>query len=177
MSSNQAIREKLEALVTPLCEELGLELFDLDVSPGKKEGIVRVLVEREGASGPGDGVTIGEITSLTRQLNYQLDVDDFIPFAYRLEISSPGIERELSKPSHYLRHVGDEVRLVLREPSEDGWNVLEGILKAFDGFLITVACKDGNERTTHVEAVKRGKTVYDFESAGIGKPKSNKKKK
>lgn len=175
MSSNQDILQRIEALVLPLCEESGLDLYDLDLQPGRKEAVIRITVDRKGAAAPGDGVTIGEIASLTRQLNYQLDVEDFIPFAYRLEVSSPGIERELTRAPHFERHVGDEVRVVLRAPTEDGWSVLEGVLKSFDGFELSVACNDGVERKTHLEAVKRAKTVYDFDGKGV--PKSPKKKK
>lgn len=159
----------------PLCEEADLDLYDLDLQPGRKEAVIRITVDRKGAAAPGDGVTIGEITSLTRQLNYQLDVEDFIPFAYRLEVSSPGIERELTRAPHFERHVGDDVRVVLREPTEDGWSVLEGVLKSFDGFELSVACNDGVERKTHLEAIKRAKTVYDFDGKGV--PRSSKKKK
>lgn len=164
---------RIEKMLAPICEELALELYDVEVKPSSDEGLVRVTLERAAASGPGTGISIGEIGEVTRQLDYLLDVEDFIPFTYRLEVSSPGIERELTRPGHYERHMNDEVRMVLRQATSDGQNVLRGKLVGYDGISVTVACEDGVTRETTLDAIKKARTVYDFDAV-TPKPKQGK---
>lgn len=171
--SAEDIVSRLEGLLAPILEELELELYDVEVKPSPVEGLVRVTLDRANASGPGTGITIGELGEVTRQLDYLLDVEDFISFSYRLEVSSPGVERELTRPSHYERHMNDEVRMVLREATSDGQNVLRGTLVGFDGISVTVACEDGVARETTLDAIKKARTVYNFE-ASTPKPKNGK---
>lgn len=173
--SQDDLQSRIEAMVLPLCDELGLEIHDVEVR-AQQDGLVRIIVDRVGASGPGTGVTIGEIGEITRQLDYLLDVEDFIPFSYRLEVSSPGVERDLTRPQHYTRYLGEEVRLVLRVPTSDNWNVLRGKLAAFDGLTISIDCEDGVRRETTLDAVKKARTVYDFSSTNP-EPKKGKRAK
>lgn len=161
--SQDDLTQRIEAMVEPIAEELGLEVHDVEVRI-QQDGLVRVVLDRKGATGPGTGVTIGELGEVTRQLDYLLDVEDFISFAYRLEVTSPGIERDLTRPAHYTRYIGEEVRLVLRAPTEDRQNVLRGKLVAFDGLTIEIHCEDGVTRSTTFDAVKKAKTVYDFDA-------------
>lgn len=168
--SADTVHEQMVNLVLPICEELGLQLYDLEVKPSSSQGLVRVVLEREGASGPGTGVTLAQITDVTRQLNYLLDVEDFIPFRYRLEVTSPGVERTLTKPSHWERNKGETVRVVLREQTPDGEIVLKGILLGNDAYSAEVQCEDGKVRVANFDVVKRARTVYDF-SKDSQKPK------
>lgn len=158
-------------MLEPIVAELNLEVYDIEAKTGDPN--VRVVLERIGASGPGTGVTMDELTKVTRQLNYLLDIEDFIPYAYRLEVSSPGIERDLTRPAHYTRHLGEVVRLVLREATADGQVVLKGKIAAFDGISVQIACEDGVLREAPIDVVKRGRTVYDF-STSSPKPKPGK---
>jgi len=169
MSADE-IQIRIETMLEPICEELNLELYDVEVKPSTGEGLVRVILERRDASGPGTGITMDELTNVTRQLNYLLDVDDFISFSYRLEVSSPGVERDLTRPSHYERHIGDQVRVVLREATPDGRIVLKGTLVSFDGLSAQIECEDGVQREALLDVVKRARTVYDF-SMNSPKPK------
>lgn len=164
------IRSRIETMLEPICAELQLELYDVEVKPSTAEGLVRVVLERQGASGPGTGITLADLTEVTRQLDYLLDVEDFIPFTYRLEVSSPGVERDLTRPAHYERHLGDEVRVVLREATPDGQIVLKGKLVSFDGLSAQIECEDGVQREALLDVVKRARTVYDF-SKNSPKPK------
>lgn len=168
--SVDSIHEQLVQLILPICEELQLQLYDLEVKPSSSQGLVRVVLEREDASGPGTGITMAEITDVTRQLNYLLDVEDFISFRYRLEVTSPGVERTLTKPSHWERNVGETVRVVLREQTPDGQIVLKGTLLESDGQRAEIECEDGKVRVADYDVVKRARTVYDFSKDSM-KPK------
>lgn len=173
--SQDDLQSRIESMVAPLAEELGLEIHDVEVK-AQQDGLVRIILDRKDASGPGTGVSIGELGEITRQLDYLLDVEDIIPFSYRLEVSSPGVERDLTRPQHYTRYLGEEVRMVLRAPTADNWNVLKGKLVAFDGLNITIDCEDGVRRETTLDAVKKARTVYDFSSSNPA-PKKGKRAK
>lgn len=161
-SSSNSLHERLESLVLPISEELELQVYDIEVKPSSSQGLVRVVLERKNVSGPGTGITLAEITDVTRQLNYLLDIEDFIPFRYRLEVTSPGVERELNKPSHWARNLGETVRVVLREQTPDGKIVLKGTLVSSDELSAEIECEDGTTRTANFDVVKRARTVYDF---------------
>jgi len=161
-SSTNSIHERLESMVLPICDELELQVYDIEVKPSSAQGLVRVVLERKNVAGPGTGITLAELTDVTRQLNYLLDVEDFIPFRYRLEVTSPGVERELSKPAHWERNLGETVRVVLREQTPDGKIVLKGTLVRSDETCAEIECEDGVTRTANFDVVKRARTVYDF---------------
>lgn len=161
-SSTNSIHERLESMVLPICDELELQVYDIEVKPSSAQGLVRVVLERKNVAGPGTGITLAELTDVTRQLNYLLDVEDFIPFRYRLEVTSPGVERELSKPAHWERNLGETVRVVLREQTPDGKIVLKGTLVRSDETCAEIECEDGVTRTAIFDVVKRARTVYDF---------------
>lgn len=157
----------------PICDELELQVYDIEVKPSSAQGLVRVVLERKDVAGPGTGITLAELTDVTRQLNYLLDVEDFIPFRYRLEVTSPGVERELTKPSHWDRNIGETVRVVLREQTPDGAIVLKGTLLRSDEVCAEINCEDGVVRIANFDVVKRARTVYDF-SNDSPKPKKPK---
>ena len=162
-----ALAERIEGIAAEICAEMGLFVYDVDVA--RQSGRVSLIVDREGGSSPGNGVTVGEISSLSRQVGYVLDVEDIVPFAYRFEVSSPGVERELKRPRQVGQNIGQQVRLVLTRETEDGRRVVEGQLKSFEHGVLVVA--DGENRwEIDLEDVKRGRTVFDF-----GKSKSKRK--
>lgn len=168
--SSDILHRQMESLVLPICEELGLQLYDIEVKPSSAQGLVRVVLERKDVAGPGTGITLAELTNVTRQLNYLLDVEDFIPFRYRLEVTSPGVERTLTKAEHWARNIGETVRVVLREQTPDGAIVLKGTLLRSDASSADIECEDGVVRTANFDVVKRARTVYDF-SSDSPKPK------
>lgn len=164
----------MESLVQPICDELKLQVYDIEVKPSSAQGLVRIVLERKDVAGPGTGITLAELTDVTRQLNYLLDVEDFIPFRYRLEVTSPGVERELAKPAHWSRNIGETVRVVLREQTPDGAIVLKGTLLRNDEICAEINCEDGVVRIANFDVVKRARTVYDFSNDSL-KPTKPKK--
>ena len=106
------LRERLIALIEPLLERLGYELVQLDYSAGRAHAVVRVFVDRPG------GVTLDDCARISRELSALLDVEDPIPSAYTLEVSSPGFDRVLRTQAHFGRFVGSRVFVELKEPRE-----------------------------------------------------------
>ena len=93
----QDIIQRVEALATPLVEEEGIELWGVNFRQETGRWVLRLALDREG------GVTLDELTRIHRQLSDLLDVHDLVPWRYTLEVSSPGINRPLLRPSHYQR--------------------------------------------------------------------------
>ncbi|WP_290585119.1 ribosome maturation factor RimP [Alicyclobacillus sp.] len=128
----ERVTEIVEQLALPIAREAGVELVDVEY---KKEGAnwyLRVFIDKEG------GVDIDDCTRVSERLSEKLDEVDPIPSSYFLEVSSPGAERPLKKPSDYERAVGHLVHVSLYEPWQ-GQKVYEGELTEYDGESLTVS--------------------------------------
>jgi len=113
------LREKLIGLVEPLLANLGYELVELELSTGHGAGMLRVYIDR--AAGIGiepTGVGIEDCERVSREISALLDVHDPIPTAYRLEVSTPGLDRVLRTPAHFARFAGERVEIELAAPRE-----------------------------------------------------------
>ncbi|MCC7462898.1 MAG: ribosome maturation factor RimP [Gammaproteobacteria bacterium] len=106
------LRDRLIGLVEPLVEQLGYELVELEYVPGRSQALVRLFVDRP------QGVGIEDCESVSREVSALLDVNDPVPTAYALEVSSPGLDRVLRKPAHFERFVGQRVWVELVAPRE-----------------------------------------------------------
>jgi ribosome maturation factor RimP len=114
---------RLEELIRPLVESQGGDLVELQYGrPKRGRGILRLFVDRPG------GISIEELARISRMVGGLLEVHDVIPGAYTLEVSSPGLTRELKKPEDYQRYVGRLVRVTTRAAWE-GRQVHSGILQ------------------------------------------------
>jgi ribosome maturation factor RimP len=121
--AKEDIKNRVEELVQPYLSAQGAELVDLEYArPRRGRGILRLFVDRPG------GITLAELSRISRVVGDLLDVHDFIPGSYNLEVSSPGLTRALKKPEDYQRYVGRLVRLTTRAPWE-GRQVHTGILQ------------------------------------------------
>jgi ribosome maturation factor RimP len=104
------LREKLIGLVEPLLANLGYELVDLELSAGRGTGMVRVFIDRP------TGVGIEDCERVSREVSALLDVHDPLPSAYRLEVSTPGLDRVLRTPAHFARFIGARLEAELVAP-------------------------------------------------------------
>ncbi len=122
MSSSSNTKEKLWKLLEPIVEGLGFDLVELEYLR-QRGWIVRLFIDRPNISiieglgvAPGQGVTLDECTQVSRQVSAILDVEDLLPHSYTLEVSSPGVQRPLSRATDYLRFIGCPVRVKTYEP-------------------------------------------------------------
>jgi ribosome maturation factor RimP len=102
----------LEPLVAPVVEAAGLELVDVAFHGRGPRRVLRVTVDRE------DGLDLDTIAEVSERLSRRLDVEGFDPGPYRLEVSSPGLERPLRRPEEFARRVGERVKVRTTEPVE-----------------------------------------------------------
>ena len=145
------MKEKLTGLIEPAIEQLGYELSDLELKLGGRDGIVRVFIDKP------DGVDLADCEIVSRQLSAILDVEDPLPGHYRLEISSPGLDRRLTKPEHFRRFTGETVRVKLRFPI-DGRRNFRGALRAADDEKIEVEV-DGESHSLQLATIESARLV------------------
>lgn len=119
------LRERLIALIEPLAGRLGYELVDLEYGAGRGSAVVRLYIDRPG------NVGIEDCERVSREVSALLDVEDPIPTAYTLEVSSPGFERTLRTRAHFERFVGARVFVELIAP-RDGRRRYTGTLLEVD---------------------------------------------
>ncbi len=121
--------EKIWQLAEPLLEAEGMELIHVECLKAKSRWIVRIYMDKEG------GVTIDDCAEISNQLGDVLDVHDVPPGAYTMEVSSPGLDRPLTRDKDFLKYRGSKVRVTSSEK-------LEGI-KNFRGRLVDFVEEDG----------------------------------
>jgi len=122
--------EDVRQIAERVAASSGLELVDIEFRGGGKARMLRVYIDKPG------GVTHEDCANISRELGTILDVEDTIPGgSYTLEVSSPGLDRKLTKPADFERFVGSRVKVMTREPIA-GNRYFEGKLQAFhDGRL------------------------------------------
>ena len=123
-----------EQLVTPILEEMELELVDVEFKKEGKNWFLRVFIDSE------NGVDIEDCGTVSERLSEKLDKEDPISQAYFLEVSSPGAERPLKKQKDLEKAVGKNVHVTTYEPINDAKS-FEGKLIAFDGNDLTIETK------------------------------------
>src|ERR1700755_2692965 len=119
------LRERLIALIEPLLGRLGYELVELEYAAGRSQAVLRIFIDNPA----GQGITVDDCERVSREVAALLDVDDPIPTAYTLEVSSPGFDRVLRTPAHFARFVGSRVFVELKAP-RGGRRRYTGMLQA-----------------------------------------------
>ncbi len=104
------LQDRLLTLIEPLVESLGYELVLLEFMAQGNAALLRLYVDAE------QGVTLGDCEAVSREVAAMLDVDDPIRTAYQLEVSSPGLDRPLTKPGHFEKFTGEKARIELTAP-------------------------------------------------------------
>ena len=147
----------IEALVRPVVESAGLELWEVAFHGEGTRSVLRVSVEREG------GVDLDTVAEVSERLSRRLDLEDFGPRGYALEVSSPGLERPLRTPWHFERSVGKSVKVKTKEPI-DGSKVHEGALVSADPEVIVIASGGGELRVPYAD-IASARTVFEWGTA------------
>jgi ribosome maturation factor RimP len=109
------LRERLIALIEPVLVRLGYELVELEYAAGRSQAVVRIFIDQPAAQ-EGRGIAVEDCERVSREVAALLDVDDPIPTAYTLEVSSPGFDRVLRTAAHFERFVGSRVFVELKAP-------------------------------------------------------------
>lgn len=144
----------VEALVRPVVEGAGLDLWDVTFQRESGRRILRIAVTRPG------GVDLETISQTSEKLSRRLDLEDFGTERYQLEVTSPGLERPLKEPRHFQASVGEHVKVKTVEPIE-GSKVHRGALVSADAEAFAIATDGGELRVTYGN-VASARTVFEW---------------
>lgn len=148
------VTSEVQALVAPLLDERGLDLYDVEMAGAT----LRVLVDR-----PGGSVDLEVLGDLARRMSALLDATDPVPGRYTLEVSSPGLERPLRTRRHFEAAAGARVK-VKTAPGTGTERRLEGDLGGVDDEGFTLATEAGTRRV-RFDDVERARTVFVWKPA------------
>lgn len=141
-------------LVAPVADELGYMLWDVEYVKEGADMILRITIDKP------EGIDIEDCEKMSRAIDPIIDEADPIEVSYKMEVSSPGIERALSRPEHFEACIGEKVEVKLYAPV-NGKKQLVGILVAHDEKTITVSCEE-NDTVLEKSAVAKVSTVFDW---------------
>ena len=144
-------RDELVKLLEPTIERLGYQLWDLELKLGGKHGVLRVFIDKP------DGIGLDDCEKVSLAVSALLDVEDPLPGHYDLEVSSPGLDRKLTKIEHFQRFEGETVKVQMRFPIE-GRRRFRGTLMSADDENIVVDV-DGVSHTLPVATIDTARLV------------------
>ena len=181
--SRNPLQQRLIAIVEPVCQAAGYELVDLRFTLEQGGWTLRVAIDRPldpsvaPEDVPTDRVDLLDCENVSRELSAVLDVEDPIPQAFQLEVSSPGIDRPLRTAEHFRYFAGSEAKIQLYMPlalaSGERRN-FKGMLRGVDGDRVVIDC-DGTEFQLPIDDIDHAKLVPDWDAvlrgkSGVGKP-------
>ena len=138
MAKREEYERKTEQLLTPILKENNFELYDVEFVKEAGTFYLRAFIDKEG------GININDCELVSRRLSDLLDEKDFIPDAYILEVSSPGLGRALKKDKHFEKSIGEEVEIKLFK-AIDKQKDFTGYLESFTDDVIVISDEAENE--------------------------------
>ena len=138
----------------PTIEHLGLELTDLELKLGGKGGLVRIFIDKEA------GIDIDDCAMVSHRVSAILDVENPVPGNYTLEVSSPGLDRALTKLKHFHRFMGKDIRVKLRFPLDGRQNFRGALTSAIDEKIEVDV--DGKSYSLPLETIESARLVPNF---------------
>ena len=124
-------------LAEPIAKELGLEIWDVRFLKEGADWILRIFIDKE------EGIDIEDCVNMTHAIDKPLDELDPIDQSYSLEVSSPGVERDLTRPEHFEKYKGANIKVKLIRPVE-GQREFNGVLEDSDGKLFVLRLENGS---------------------------------
>ena len=158
--SGGIIASTVRALAEPIARDLGYELWDVEYVKEGADYYLRIEIDSE------RGITLDDCEKMHRAIDPLLDELDPIEESYMLSVSSPGVERELTKPMHYAKMAGSEVEVRLYA-ALDGSKVFRGELvgleESEDGDSVVIKLPDGEEKKFPIKTVAKCVTVFNWD--------------
>lgn len=153
-------REGVIQKVTEIAERVGLEesieVVEVEFLGGGKSRLLRIYIDKPG------GVTHADCEMISRRVGDVLDADDLIPGAnYNLEVSSPGVERKLTKPADFERFAGQKAKFSLSEPVENQ-KFWEGTLRGLQGNAVALEPSEGKLVQIPLGTIRRANLKFDW---------------
>lgn len=144
---------QLNELLEPVVESMQYEFVGLEYLSGAKPAILRIYIDHE------DGISVDDCAAVSRQVSAVLDVEDPISGEYNLEVSSPGLNRPLFKADHYVKSVGERVKLQTRYHI-DGRRKFTGTVLSADEDQLELEI-DNTPVTLSMNDIEKGQLIFD----------------
>ncbi len=144
--------EQIEALITPSLTSMGFKLVQVKFMDGKRAQTLQIMAER-----PDGTINVDDCANISRQISAVLDVEDIMPAAYRLEVSSPGIDRPLVKIADYTAYLGHTAKIETLLPI-NGRKRFAGVLKAVEEYTVIITV-DGQDHALPFADIQSAKLV------------------
>lgn len=150
-------------LAEPIALEAGLELVDVEHRRERRGAVLRLLMDKPG------GVSLDELAAVSRQLSDVLDVHEgTVAGSYTLEVSSPGINRPLTRPAHFEAYLGKRVHVRTRVPLGERHS-FRGVLESVSPSDVVITHDDGTSHVIPFEVIARANYQHDFVSPTHGR--------
>ena len=154
--------ERVREAAERVAGSYGLEIFDVQFRREAAGMVLRVRIDRPGpAASAEESVSVDDCANVSRDLSAILDVEDTVPTAYTLEVSSPGLDRPLRGAADYERFTGRRAKLVVRTPVE-GQGFFRGRLGGIDGGEVVIDTGDGRTRRVRIDNIARANLEVEF---------------
>jgi len=151
----EADLEKITKMAERVAASEGLTLVDVELKGGRGSCLLRVYIDKP------EGISHADCQLVSEQLSVLLDVEDPFPGPYTLEVSSPGLDRALVKPSDFAHFAGRKARLVMREPV-DNQKVLEGRLAGFEAGRVRLDLGDAGLKELELSNIQKARLVLEI---------------
>lgn len=156
MADRTAVVEKVREITERVGSREGLEVVEVQLLGGGGSRILRIFIDKPG------GVTHADCEFISQNVGTILDVEDVVPGGgYTLEVSSPGVERRISKPSEFERFSGQKIKVVLRQAVE-GQRHWAGLLKSFAEGTVTLEPSPGKCVQFPLEQVEKANLKFEW---------------
>lgn len=151
------LQEAIQNFISPIVSQMGYDLVDVESAGSDRNRVVRIFVDKQG------GIQLDDCARISRTISDEIDILDLIPGRYRLEVSSPGIDRPLRTARDFQRNLGREVTLHFRTPERDeAANApVVGSIESVTDEVITLKTADGSQAVP-AAAIDHGKVVLRF---------------
>jgi len=157
MSEPKRIVNEVSLLVEPLLSEFGMEMVDVEFQFERGRWILRVFIDKQG------GVTIDDCASISRELGDLIEAANIINLSYALEVSSPGLNRPLTKEDDFIRSIGKMVQLKMSRPINKRRN-FAGCLTNVKKGMISLVMEDNNLVELPLNEIDKARLKYEFDN-------------
>jgi ribosome maturation factor RimP len=154
--------ERIREIASRVAAAYGLEIFDITMRRESGGEVLRVILDRPGpAVTPQESVSIGDCETVSQELSTILDVEDVMPGAYTLEVSSPGLDRPLRHAEDYRRFTGRAAKIVTRQPV-DRQTAFAGRICGIDGEDVLFEAEGGKQVRLPLALISRARLDVEF---------------
>jgi ribosome maturation factor RimP len=154
--------EQVREMADRVAATYGLDIFDVQFRREAGGMVLRVQIDRPGpAATAEESVSVDDCAHVSRDLSAMLDVEDVVPMAYTLEVSSPGLDRPLREADDYRRFAGRRAKIVTRQPV-DGQTFLRGTLAGVEDGVVVIDAEDHRRHRVPLDAISRAQLEVEF---------------